>query len=303
MDNNEILKKNGGERFSIALGNPPYDRSLHLKFLEKTIEISDKVVFIQPVRWLEETVGPKKKNSAFNKYKESIADHIKDLDIYTAGEMEKEFGAAFSFNIGIYTCDKDGGYDYSKLNTDKIMEKVLDKMPDNIENHIEVDVPKSCITISLITGGNKGRNVVIDLYYWTLDKKRFIYDEDGKRLDNGLTFYENRKKSAWGNVKVREDYTIIKFNTIEECENFFDFTRTYLFRYMFNVTTSDVHVASKFLPFMNDYTSKWTDERLYDYFDITKEEQQQIENHIDTLYNEIKHNYEETEKTKKHKKK
>lgn len=302
MTNEEVLKKNGGERFSIALGNPPYDRSLHLKFLEKTIQIADKVVFIQPVRWLEETVGPKKKNSAFNKYKESIADHIKDLDIYTAGEMEKLFGAAFSFNIGIYVCDKNGGYDYNKLNQDPIVNKVLEKMSDNVDNHIEVDIPKSCITVSLITGGNNGRNNVIDLYFQGTKPERVIYGEDGKRLDNGLTFYENRKKSAWGNVKVREDYTIIKFNSIDECRNFFNYTRTYLFRYMFNRTCSDVNVAAKFLPFMDSYEHEWTDEMLYKHFDITEEEQKHIETVVNNVYNEIEQRIEEEAKNKKHRK-
>ena len=71
--------------------NPPYLRNLHLKFLEKVIEVTDKVVTVQPVRWIEETVGPKKKTSAFNKYEDSIAKHIKELDIYSAEEAEKLF--------------------------------------------------------------------------------------------------------------------------------------------------------------------------------------------------------------------
>ena len=66
------------KKFNIVLMNPPYARSLHLKFLEKTIKIADNVVSIQPVRWLEEKVGRYKKNSAYNKYKESIAKYIKD---------------------------------------------------------------------------------------------------------------------------------------------------------------------------------------------------------------------------------
>ena len=99
-------------KWNYVIMNPPYSRNLHLKFLEKVIEVSDKVVTVQPVRWIEETVGPKKKTSAFNKYEDSIAKHIKELDIYSAEEAEKLFGAAFNFNIGIYVCDKDkDGYE------------------------------------------------------------------------------------------------------------------------------------------------------------------------------------------------
>ena len=295
--------KTGVKHFDICLMNPPYDKSLHLKFLEKVIEVTDKVVTVQPVRWIEETVGPKKKTSAFNKYEDSIAKHIKELDIYSAEEAEKLFGAAFNFNIGIYVCDKKGGFDYSKLNTNKILDKVLEKMPDNIDNHIKFNEPNNAIIVSLITGGNNGRNNVIDLYFQGSTYKSVIYDGNSKRLDNGLTFYENRKKTAWGNVKVRGEQFNIKFKNIDECINFFNSTRTYLFRYIFNVVTSDIHVQAKFLPFMNDYSKPWTDERMYDYFNITKEEQKEIEERVDKIYNEIQQRIEEENRTKTRRKK
>lgn len=304
MEKGEATKKlNGRKRWSFCLMNPPYDKSLHLKFLEKVIEVTDKVVTVQPVRWIEETVGPKKKTSAFNKYEDSIAKHIKELDIYSAEEAEKLFGAAFNFNIGIYVCDKEGGFDYSKLNTNKILDKVLEKMPDNIDNHIKFNEPNTAIIVSLITGGNNGRNNVIDLYFQGSTYKSVIYDGNSKRLDNGLTFYENRKKTAWGNVKVRGEQFNIKFKNIDECINFFNSTRTYLFRYIFNVVTSDIHVQAKFLPFMNDYSKPWTDERMYDYFNITKEEQKEIEERVDKIYNEIQQRIEEENRTKKRRKK
>ena len=102
-------------KFDICLMNPPYNRSTHLKFLEKAIKISNNVISIQPTRWLEDKVGKYKKNSAYNKYKESISKHIKDLEIITAEEAENKFSAAFIFNLGIYLCDKNGGYDIDKL--------------------------------------------------------------------------------------------------------------------------------------------------------------------------------------------
>ena len=299
----EVLKMNNVKKFDICLMNPPFSRTLHLKFLENCIKYCDNVVTVQPVRWIEETVGPKKKTSAFNKYEDSIAKHIKELDIYSAKEAEKLFGAAFNFNIGIYVCDKKGGFDYSKLNTNKILDKVLEKMPDNIDNHIKFNEPNTAIIVSLITGGNNGRNNVIDLYFQGSTYKSVIYDGNSKRLDNGLTFYENRKKTAWGNVKVRGEQFNIKFKNIDECINFFNSTRTYLFRYIFNVVTSDIHVQAKFLPFMNDYSKPWTDERMYDYFNITKEEQKEIEERVDKIYNEIQQRIEEENRTKTRRKK
>ena len=274
-------------KYDICLINPPYSRSLHLKFLEKTIKIADKVVSIQPTRWLEDKVAIYKKNSDYNKYKESIAKYIKDLEIITAEESENKFDAGFGYNLGIYLCDKNGGYDIDKLTHNDIVNKVFEKMDDNIGDHIEFSEPKKSIVVSLITGGDNGRNKVIDLYFQKYDYDRYIYDADGKRLDNGLTFKQNREKTAWGNVKVRGEQTNIKFNNVDECINFFNYTRTYLFRYIFNQITSDVHVQAKFLPFMKDYSRPWTNKRLYNYFNITNKEQKYIEEYIDKIEADI----------------
>ena len=290
-------------KFDICLMNPPYYKSTHLKFLEKVIKISDNVISIQPIRWLEEKVGRYKKNSAYNKYKESIAKYIKDLEIITAEEAEKKFNAAFTFNVGIYLCDKNGGYDIDKLTSNDIVNKVFEKMDDNINDHIEFSEPKNSIVVSLITGGNNGRNKVIDLYFQNSDYDRYIYDADGKRLDNGLTFKQNREKTAWGNVKVRGEQTNIKFNNLDECINFFNYTRTYLFRYIFNQITSDVQVQVKFLPFMKDYSRPWTNKRLYNYFNITNKEQKHIEEYIDKIEADIWVKVKEEEKNKKRKRK
>ena len=130
-------------KFDICLMNPPYARSLHLKFLERVIKISDNVISIQPIRWLEDKVGKYKKNSDYNKYKERIAKYIKDLEIIKLEEAENKFCACFSNDLGIYLCDKNGGYDIDKLTHNDIVNKVFEKMDDNIGDHIEFSEPKN----------------------------------------------------------------------------------------------------------------------------------------------------------------
>ena len=114
MKNEEILKENYGKHFDIVLMNPPYDRSLHLKFLEKVIEIADNVVSIQPTRWIEE-VNIQEVSSQAKKYENSISKHIKDLEIIYAERAKIDFHINLSMNLGIYVCDENGGYDYKKL--------------------------------------------------------------------------------------------------------------------------------------------------------------------------------------------
>jgi hypothetical protein len=42
----------GVEKFDIIVGNPPYLKSLHVDFLDKSSKLSDKVIFIHPSPWL-----------------------------------------------------------------------------------------------------------------------------------------------------------------------------------------------------------------------------------------------------------
>ena len=269
-------------KFDICLMNPPYNKNMHLKFLEKAIQTCENVVSVQPVRWLQEPVSHYKKNSAYNKYKATIAEHISGLDIFSQQYVENEFSVGFTNDIAIYVCDKQGGYDFEKLSKNSIIDKVVSKMPSSLHEHIEFSVPKLCVVTSLICGGNGGRSTSFK-HYFCNNENTYIYDDDGKRLDNGLTFEENRKKTAWGNVQVRKEQMNIKFKTIEECKNFIEYTRTDFFAYIFNKSTLDVHVQSRFLPFMNDYSHEWTNDMLYEYFGISDKEQKEIETYIQNI--------------------
>ena len=287
---------NSGKKFDVVLMNPPYDRNLHLKFLEKTIEISENVVSIQPVRWITDPNAKFNKSSALKKYENTIAKHIKDLEIINDKIAEHLFGVGFTMDLGIYNCDKDGGYNYKELSSDRLFDMIVSKLDDTVKNHIEFSVPKNSIIVSLITGGNNGRKSnIIDLF-WTFNKNEtiekgyedVIYDNVGKRLDNGLTFRQNREKTAWGNVKVRDEQCNIKFDSIEQCINFFNFTKLDLFRYVFNKSVVDVHVHPEKLPFIGDYKKKWTNEMLYDYFDINKEDREYISDYVKNEFNQLK---------------
>ena len=69
------------------------------------------------------------------------------------------------------------------------------------------------------------------------------------------------------------------FDTELEALNFRDFMTCKLPRFMMRVTYSSVHISKTnfmFVPMM-DFTQKWTDEKLYDYFDLSETEREIIE--------------------------
>lgn len=69
------------------------------------------------------------------------------------------------------------------------------------------------------------------------------------------------------------------FDTLEEAENFKAFLLCKFPRFMMRVTYSSMHIARanfKFVPEL-DFTVRWTDQMLYDYFDLNDEERNMIE--------------------------
>ena len=107
-------------KWNYAIMNPPYLRNLHLKFLEKVIEVSDNVVSIQHVRWLEDIGGQLNEKSQYYKYENSISKHIYNLDKIEGKDATHVFGGegnvSISQKLAIYHCNKNGGYEYSLLN-------------------------------------------------------------------------------------------------------------------------------------------------------------------------------------------
>ena len=92
MDNNEILKKNGGRRYDVCLMNPPFSGSLHLEFLDKVTDLCEKSVVIEPSTWLInlQTGIKEKQSSQMKKYqhlKTKIKNHIKSVDIENLNEL------------------------------------------------------------------------------------------------------------------------------------------------------------------------------------------------------------------------
>ena len=249
--------------------NPPYCRNLHLKILNEAICYSDDIVNLSPIRWLQDPLAERKRNSDFNKFK-NIIDRIESLDVIKVTEAEELFNIGLPYNLGIYHVTDIGGWEYTFEN--RLLCKMVDKIVscDNLKNHIVIDDLSgiSCL-LSMMAGGSGGR---IDTETQFMLKKEKCYFNDKKNVYTGKTYLEQRTETAWGNVKPKAENTNIKFRTKEERDNFYDSWNTKCLRWFFNKQKVDIHVHPQFLPYLVDYTHKWTDKDLYEYFNLTPEE-------------------------------
>ena len=282
---------NNGKRFSICLTNPPYDKSLHLKFLEKVIEISDQVVSVQPIRWIKDPVASKKKNSAYNKYKTTIIDHIKDIETYDSTEAMKIFDISLNTDIGIFYCNINhtDGCELPVSMNENILEKVLKtphKLSDVIE-HNKIDGWRwYVIDIQPILAQGGGKYS----YGWfcrfcIYNHLRSLVYKDG--YDKNGKFWTELNSGIKRKIGT-PFWSSISFKTENEAINFENSLKTTFYHYLVYNIKTDQHTPLQFLPFMDDYTQPWTNERFYQYYKFDKSEINEIESQMKDIENDAK---------------
>lgn len=232
--------------------NPPYDNNLHLKFLSKTTEIADNVVSIQPADWLFKT-----------KY-DNLKNHISDIELMSGNEFRKIFNIQ-SNKGGIFLLNKIGGFDIDSLRPLFPLNKIIE------------NTNKTFKDVNVLNYNEKGIFVPLKLMTSDWDKnKDYIVDKlgilnDGKTLDG--TYYKDKR-----NKNKNRPCGGIYFNTLKEAQNFIDYTKTDFFVKLVNFTHLSSRYILKTYPFL-DFTKKWTNDDLYEYFNLTSDEIKQINNY------------------------
>lgn len=262
-------------KFDNIIMNPPYDGNLHLKILESVIStiksLNSVCSNLSPVRWLQDPLAKYKKSKTdFETFEDSVGKHIESLDIIDIDKTEKYFNTPIPVSLGIYGIRKEDKYNYLDKCRNNLLEKVINSPNFSpVSKQIKLSEPMGYAVITpLIYKGIGPHRVLEAVTHWMLEKDRAFYN-DNKNITTGESYFEYRKKVSWGKVKPRPDITHISFKSDIERQNFYDSCETEFFRYIFTVETVDVHVQIDFLPFMNDYTKPWTNERFCQAFGIT----------------------------------
>ena len=282
-------------KFDRIIQNPPYQKNLHLKILAEAIKhLKDEksvCVNLSPVRWLQDQLVKYKKTSDLKRFEESVAKHIESLEYSSTEVNNKLFNIDFG-NLGIYVCSKKTNCDYVKFTAqNKILDKVINEMKKNSIPNIDAklacdDMPGICCLTSLLVFGFRDRQLRLK-NGWLTQSSDILFYTDKKNDKSGETYFEYRKRVAWGNLKPKAENINIKFNSVIERQNFYNVWRTRFLRYFYDATVVDVHVHPEFLPWLGDsvnprtdmkgYTGEWTDEDLYKFFNITDDEKKIIE--------------------------
>ena len=277
-------------KFDVVVGNPPYDRSLHLKILAEVMKhLSDegKVVWLAPIRWLQDPLAKYKKNCDLKRFEESVAKHIESLETIIALQAQNIFsGTVMNIDLGVYVCSKANmQFDYKNHYANPILNKCIEYIATHNPN-IEANKQDGWrVRMPMITGGKSGGSGDRSKHHTYLSFGKLLAFKDGK----------NKEGKWWYDCYMRNQYTkttpyitsSIKFNSEIEANNFIKQFNTNFGIYITNLLLSDVNVAPIQVVWLSDainprtglkgYTSEWTDEDLALYFGITPEEQEEIE--------------------------
>lgn len=276
-------------KFSSFIMNPPYG-SLHLPILQKMVEYIVKNggtgVSLQPVRWLQDPLWKYKNNSDANKYKKDFENNISNIEVIPVKQAVKYFtgSADITMDLGIYTLIKNDKFEYDSLS------KQIYNVPDFSSTYKNINwgkydgTQKHYVPIkSIFSGRGEGNSIGMpELNRMLLYKTHYGYFKDGVSYEglcrNGLSLeeaFKENKRATQGNIY---NWEIAIFKTGTEAKNFFDYLHLDAFKFFVMVTSTDQNPQTNYLPFVNDYTKAWTNKSFFDYFHISKKDQDFIEN-------------------------
>lgn len=239
-----------GSKLDAIIMNPPYDKNLHLKFVDKAFGLlSDKgnLVYIGPDNWLINKYNFAQKSKIRNEAREKYSKYIDDIETFTPEEFNNLFGTSNWFGVSIFKMNNYAkGIDPSIYDSDnELLIKIINK------------IQKSFTSLRSNFTRRTSSNLFVPV----------------RRTNHG---YLNWVESDSSKNKAKDG---ILFNNKNEKINFIKSFDTWLYQYL-NCTDWPGAENSADVPFLGDYTKQWTNEKLYKIFDIDLEEQKYIENLI-----------------------
>lgn len=259
-------------KFDVAIMNPPWD--IHLKIIEKALTSADNVVNISPIRWLQDPLATEKQKSDYKKFENTISKRIKDIEVIDPVEIDKMFGIQYNTTVAVYQFDKNGGYDYAHLmdskskNYREIYKEVMKNSSACPELKLYKDSKKKnfvpvCLLSGHIDALNEGPTFSRDRYRYFVNNKCI---NPNRKDVNGLT----PEKAKSYNLKTFDTVNVAEFDTENECANFYDYITSPFFVYMCKCHSMDGNVTPNYLPFMEDYKTKRTNDEIFDYFKVSE---------------------------------
>ena len=290
VDFNNIDKLKLDMKFDITLGNPPYDgkKELHLQFLNFAIENTNGIVkIIHPSAW----ILTKTYNKRVKLHERAAASNaIKFNTEFEFVNGNKHFpDANFFYPLTITTVNTISNNKNEYKIKDSINNRVL-KFNDFNDINFHYDSKEYLGLRNKIISYIKNNNNLFKVgntkkaYNVPISKLRGSQCSDNFFKNDFYTLIP--KNCKWVDNTTKSDF-IYGFDTEEEANNFIKYLKTDFVRFCLslykitgNIKSGSIHKSILYL----DYTQEWDDDKLYEHFNISKNEQKIIKSIIPNFY-------------------
>ena len=217
MTNEEILKLNGGKKFDIVLMNPPYARDLHIDFLQKAVDVCNKIVVIEPGQWLtqlKENGKYTKEESATIKLKNQIKGHVKSVEL---NNYNKELNIANKTVCSITSIDMTRKYDEIEL--ENVTENKTVKTLEDCNLIGNIELIKSVFNKCKLYGDCMGDHCINVKKYVDYENKDYWFLPYGNYMINSLgsNYGANVEMFYRDSFKTHTVSTTTKFGEYYNC--------------------------------------------------------------------------------------
>lgn len=299
----DSLDREWGMKFDVVVGNPPYSTpkqvdstrtgQLYVSFVHLALKLSDRIAYIIPSLWTDKKSAVKQLISSGLVECFETTHHF-NINVPTCGIVYD------TYHTGVCSIVNSSGEQFSKdisdgliplhgnLTTTAIIAKLTHK--DNLSslwkrsnvNRNDTRIGSGSIPMIETAGAAQAPLVHTPT---SVDPKEFVWFTDWKVIANNVGEW----KSLGRNIKivppnVGTSYSVIALGapTSSEASVLLSYLQTKLVKFIVrtvknNTPNSKTVFAS--IPFV-DLSREWSDDNLYDHFNLTLEERQLIEDTI-----------------------
>lgn len=275
-----ISKEFNGMKFDVVIGNPPYNNDMYLDFVTLAHQLSSKYTcMITPAKW--QAKGGEKNE----KFRRDIVPYMSNIIYYPD-------------TLDIFSVDSQGGISYFLINKDKPKKRVLETYC-NVQKLFETDGAEDISDETLtILYNQKIRDIVHKLGNYrqlrctntAIDGKynvaiTNVYSEKNCTSKQGQAYVTISPYIVMTNYRKNADTSFLdSFKTEDEARSYISYLETKFIRFMFLMAKTSLHMQSdfswRFVPDPGPFDHIFTDEELYQKYNLTPDEINIIESVI-----------------------
>ena len=255
-------------KFNLIISNPPYNQNVHLRILYDLKDLSSKICFIHPAKWLLS-------NRPYESPIKKLVNKIKN-------------------DLVLKSCDTSNGNVLFKANTGIISISYFDE---NYKGSIYFNKQK-------INDINEIDEHGVSIIYKSLKQKILLFSKnnnlESKSVNNGNFIINAHNAKAGKLTPVSWNFEMFLnkenfknstkqwvFETYNEKKYFYQFLKLKITRFMFSIYSTEramIYGELASVPYMPTYEHEWTDEMVAKELGLTDEELKWAINWIPDYY-------------------